>query len=496
MANFLSNNKRLLILYFVLIASFPMLAISKYTNTIDVKDKIKKDSITLYKDMAIYHAELGDPEVASQFLKKYIKITLDRSILNDNGLNRIKNTTYYLELKKQYLYNINPWGLFYLYAAFVGFFIAFVINMTKESDRKANFLISLYVFIHSVFIIHNCIEVTNYNYDIPDSLLMSTSFSFLYGPLLYFYFRRVSEEYQFKLKDSLHLLPSIGITILLIPVYSLPYLEKLKIMFGVSDFNIMIYINTITITKFISLVIYGILIFKSYKKQIKKDFNYWKTPSMKWIKNILIFNIIYIISYFIYGALIIQGLYSGFLYHIQVICMSSLVLYIGYMAYVKPKVLRTNSQPVSSGNKKEGDFLEREILFKYKKSGLTEGLSLELKKKLLYLLNEEKIYKNNNLNLAILAEELETSRHNASQLINEHFGLNFFELINKYRVYEAMEILRNDYHHNLNIIDVAYEVGFNNKVTFNKSFKKENNLTPSAYIKYYRANSTESLAKA
>ena len=39
-----------------------------------------------------------------------------------------------------------------------------------------------------------------------------------------------------------------------------------------------------------------------------------------------------------------------------------------------------------------------------------------------------------------------------------------------------------DIHGNLNIIDVAYEIGYNNKVTFNKAFKKETSLTPSEFI--------------
>ena len=88
----------------------------------------------------------------------------------------------------------------------------------------------------------------------------------------------------------------------------------------------------------------------------------------------------------------------------------------------------------------------------------------------------------NDINLNYLSESLGTSRHNTSQIINEHFNLNFFELINKYRINEASEILKMDTNNNLNIIEVAYEVGFNNKVTFNKSFKKHLATTPSRYI--------------
>jgi YesN/AraC family two-component response regulator len=60
--------------------------------------------------------------------------------------------------------------------------------------------------------------------------------------------------------------------------------------------------------------------------------------------------------------------------------------------------------------------------------------------------------------------------------------MNFFKLINKFRIREAIKMLEEDVHGSLNIIDVAYEVGYNNKVTFNKAFKKETSLTPSEFI--------------
>ena len=120
---------------------------------------------------------------------------------------------------------------------------------------------------------------------------------------------------------------------------------------------------------------------------------------------------------------------------------------------------------------------------KYKKSGLTTSLSIELKNHLEHLFKNEKIYKESDINLEMIAEKLNTSRHNASQVINEHFKVSFHELVNKFRIEEAKKILTDDQQKNLNIIDVAYEVGYNNKVTFNKAFKKDTLLTPSQFQK-------------
>ena len=99
----------------------------------------------------------------------------------------------------------------------------------------------------------------------------------------------------------------------------------------------------------------------------------------------------------------------------------------------------------------------------------------------------EKVYRKSTINLDYLAEKLDTTRHNASQVINENFNVSFFELINRYRIEETIEILKNDTEKSMNIIEVAYEVGFNNKVSFNKSFKKHLSQTPSEYIQTLRS---------
>ena len=114
---------------------------------------------------------------------------------------------------------------------------------------------------------------------------------------------------------------------------------------------------------------------------------------------------------------------------------------------------------------------------------MTPSYSIELALDLLKLLDEDEIFKENDLTLDILSEKLKTTRHNTSQIINQHFKMSFSKLINKYRVLEAADILKNNGLNDLKIEQIAYDVGFSNKASFYKEFKKQMSQTPSQYMK-------------
>ncbi|WP_430409490.1 helix-turn-helix domain-containing protein [Kordia sp.] len=301
---------------------------------------------------------------------------------------------------------------------------------------------------------------------------MSTVIVFVDGPLLYFYFKSITEKYVFKKQHLVHLIPTLVIIVVLFPLLVLPEEEKLKIMLNTSNINYASFLPPMVFVKFILLYGYGYFVLKIYNRDIRKNPKISQRVQ-KWQRNLVGLIFLYIVSFSVYCLVVIRVIpKSEFLYHFQIWIMTSMVLYIGFMAYIQPKII-TNTYIIR-------------IKDKYRNSGLTISLSNELKEELLYLLNDQKIYKMNDINLEKLSMMLNTTRHNTSQVINEHFQLNFFELINQYRITEASHLLKNDTHRNLNIIDIAYEVGFNNKVTFNKTFKKHFAQTPSQYLKAVR----------
>ena len=391
---------------------------------------------------------------------------LDTSLLIEDKSSQIESLPEIQILAKGSVPKLNTLSFIYLYVALIGFYIAFILHFNKKVESVAKILISSFIFIHSIFILHIFFNITKYQFQFPHTYRISTIFSFLYGPLLYLYFKRITAQYELKKIDFLHFIPTLLFIVYLIPSYTMTADQKLEIMLGRSEIGRSLSDIAIIILKLLSLLIYGHFIRKLYlasKKNASLD-----EENSRWQKNIFVIHMLYVVCYSAYGFLLANNMTFGFLFHMQVICMALMVMYIGYSANVQPAVFN-------------GSFSFNKLFYKYEKSGLTDSLSLELKDNLIHLFDKEKIYKESGICLETLADKLNTTRHNTSQVINEHFEMSFHELINTYRIREAKEILNNDIQRNLNIIDVAYEVGYNNKVTFNKAFKKDTQLTPSQY---------------
>lgn len=119
---------------------------------------------------------------------------------------------------------------------------------------------------------------------------------------------------------------------------------------------------------------------------------------------------------------------------------------------------------------------------KYGKTGLSKSFSLELKNRLEYLMANQKLYLQHQLKLDDIAELLDISRHHASQVINENFQVSFYDYINAFRIEDAKRQLVSDYDPSKSISDLAYECGFNNRVSFYKAFKKLTATTPTEYL--------------
>ena len=104
---------------------------------------------------------------------------------------------------------------------------------------------------------------------------------------------------------------------------------------------------------------------------------------------------------------------------------------------------------------------------------------INLKKQLELIMEHEKFYCDEDLNLTKLSNALEISTHQLSEFLNEHYNKNFNNYINGYRIRDAKILLIEDPQRNT--LSIAYMVGFNSYTAFFLAFKKDTGISPADY---------------
>lgn len=118
---------------------------------------------------------------------------------------------------------------------------------------------------------------------------------------------------------------------------------------------------------------------------------------------------------------------------------------------------------------------------KYSGSALKVEEGKRLNELILHSMEKRHLYLNPELNIQLLANEIGTSSHFLSQVINQFHEKKFTDFINTYRIKAAQQMIEKEQQLKLEVI--AYACGFNTKTTFNTAFKKWTGCTPGEYRK-------------
>ncbi|MDE6669509.1 MAG: AraC family transcriptional regulator [Muribaculaceae bacterium] len=129
---------------------------------------------------------------------------------------------------------------------------------------------------------------------------------------------------------------------------------------------------------------------------------------------------------------------------------------------------------------------------KYRDSSMTDETRHELIEKINKVLENVDEICNSNFSLQRLTQLVESNTSYISRAINEHYGMTFGTLLNKYRIQEACRRMTDiDKYGNLTIEAISESVGFNTRSTFTKAFRLNIGMLPSEYAKLIKkGNST------
>lgn len=209
-------------------------------------------------------------------------------------------------------------------------------------------------------------------------------------------------------------------------------------------------------TSVLVLVGYVFLIIKLLIRESQtRGFSYFLNagPRISWLRNFVILKVIFLVS-FLFPL-------EGYIYHLLFLILLFQILYqlIGESAFLSP---------IPLGNK-------------YKKSTLTPEIKSSIIGKLDEIMRDQYFYRRDDASLTSLAELLGVTNHHLSQVLNDSLKISFQDLIARFRVREACQLLKDEANDQVKIENIATQVGYNSKSAFNTAFKRRTGQTPSEY---------------
>ena len=104
-----------------------------------------------------------------------------------------------------------------------------------------------------------------------------------------------------------------------------------------------------------------------------------------------------------------------------------------------------------------------------------------LENRIIDYIGNKKMYKEKAYSAKRLAYDIGTNTRYVSAVLNVRFGMNYTSFVNRYRVSEAMQILKDDRYRGMTMEDVSSMVGFANRQSFYAAFYRFEGITPRQY---------------
>lgn len=348
------------------------------------------------------------------------------------------------------------------------FLIIILVYRHSRNHMASRLLIAMIV---PILVIHSGYLVirTEGFYVIPQVFGLSFGLMFLFGPLMWLYGRSVLDaEYKWRPRDWLHFLP-FGIQFAL----NIPFLAEdagewqsliRELMSG------RLKINPVAMTSY-GLQTVHLVTYLLYTARMvgKTDMNhrYMVPVEMRivWMKRLLsVYALLAITLAVVVTYISLRGVYNPLTHYVQSLITTAIVYICAFRFVLDPEVIRP-------------DFSQKYAAY----AVLSPDEESAYEKKIRKLFEEEKLFQDPDLNLAVLAERLDLSTHRVSQLINKKFGKTFAELVNEYRVNEFLRRLNAPEFQSHSVLAIALDVGFRSKSAFNSAFKRITGKTPSDF---------------
>lgn len=353
-----------------------------------------------------------------------------------------------------------------LFAVSFIFFIFGLGELSVEKRSEKNYLLAAVFFIGSYYLFHTYLLHSGLIHHYKFIFLTTTPLLAFLGPISERYFILVLEDERKPFKGFLlRFLPAFVSSVIILPFYFREEMtDTILNEFGTVHIeNIPVYVKLAVGISLSSLLYF----FMSPLIRIMRDISSLSFSQNKKIK------IVFLLSMF--STLIIPavGIFILFLDRTSVHMVGSLSSgLIGCLLFLAKQRYPNFFAEFRA---------EFELEKKLRKSKISHLDHESIKQGLSRLFDQEKIFLNEKLTLSDLAKEMKISSHQLSEYLNTVENIQFYQLINKYRVAEAQNSIR--LYPKKTFLEIALDSGFNSKSSFNQVFKQLTGITPSEFKK-------------
>ncbi len=340
-----------------------------------------------------------------------------------------------------------------------------------------NKILGVLVFSWSITVFVFVIQSPDFFANYPHLYALLDVFTLLFFPLMYLYIRHYLYKNIKVSKDQIiHFLPALGYLIALSPFFILSGEEKIQLIntempswFVIVQtiFNLVIIIQGVFYSVFSLRTLHH---FQYFRKARLSDY---QLSSLSWLRTFVTINVIL----WIIGT---TGAILG-IFGVQIFINLFKVFYSGLTLLTIVLSIFTMQRPeLFAESENILDLLNKPTISKETKS--KRGYAPDDFKKLSDYLKNEKPYLKNDLKMQDLVDSTGLSYKLISELFNSEFKKSFYDVMNEYRLEEAIHLIDEKFHVQHTLPYLADKAGFNSKTTFNRVFKKYTGMTPSEFI--------------
>ncbi len=318
---------------------------------------------------------------------------------------------------------------------------AFVLGLlfisSKTKNRRANVFLGVFLWSLSLEVLGSFLEsVQGISFTVPNTTLFTIPFLLLY------------------VRKSLNLPINFYYLLLFIPgmvINFYPIGHFIEYLFN------------------IPILVYVLMMLKTHRSLLGDYFSALENKTLEWIKTIIFIFLFFHLLWIVEDIVGFQNENIGGYFAITSTILTFFMIYwIGYNGFTQPEIFSSlqfqMTTPEETALTIEEYQEDNQRFFEMSATIVERGL-----------------FKDPNLDLRSLSDQLEMKEKEVSRLIKSNTQKNFYHYINQFRIEDFKKLLTSPKASQLSLLGLAMEAGFSSKSTFYSVFKNTEGITPKQY---------------